>query len=124
MCNLVGAAAAVCRYLYIGIPHFIALCFVVLLCVCVCVCVCVCTHSVMSSSLRPHGLYSLPGSSVHGIFQARILEQVAVSCSTGFSQPRDQTHVSCVSCIGRWILYYSTTWEFHCTPIDTAFFTN
>ena len=41
MCNLVvGAAAVVCRYLYIGIPHFIAFCFVVLLCVCVCVCLC------------------------------------------------------------------------------------
>ena len=45
MCNLVGAAAAVCRYLYIGIPPFIALCFVVLLCVCVCVCVCARTQS-------------------------------------------------------------------------------
>ena len=29
--------------------------------------------SVMSDSLRPHGLYSPPGSSVHGILQARIL---------------------------------------------------
>ena len=30
----------------------------------------------MSDSLQPHGLYSLPGSSVHGILQARILEQL------------------------------------------------
>ena len=37
------------------------------------VCVCV-SHSVMSDSLQPHGLYSLPGFSVHGILQARILE--------------------------------------------------
>ena len=37
---------------------------------------------------------SLPGSSVHGIFQARILEWVAISFSRGFSQPRDQTLVS------------------------------
>ena len=44
--------------------------------------------------------YSLPGSSVHGVFQARILEWVAIS-SRASSQPRDQT---CVSCIGRWIL--------------------
>ena len=124
MCNLVGAAAAVCRYLYIGIPHFIALCFVVLLCVCVCVCVCVCACTQSCPTLCDPMDYSLLGSSVHGIFQARILEQVAVSCSTGSSQPRDQTHVSCVSCIGRRILYHSTTWEFHCTPIDTAFFTN
>ena len=46
---------------------------------------------------------SPPGSSVHGIFQARILEWVAVSSSRGSSQPRDQT---CVSCIGRQILYH------------------
>ena len=41
---------------------------------------------------------SLPGSSVHGIFQARILEWVATSFSRGSSQPRDWTCVSCVSC--------------------------
>ena len=38
--------------------------------------------------------YSLPGSSVHGIFQARILEWAAISFSTGSSWPRDQTQVS------------------------------
>ena len=38
--------------------------------------------------------YSLPGSSVHGIFQARILEWVAISYSWGSAQPRDQTCVS------------------------------
>ena len=43
--------------------------------------------------------YSLPGSSVPGIFQARILEWVASPFSRGSSWPRDQTHVSC---IGRW----------------------
>ena len=37
----------------------------------------------------------LPGSSVHGIFQARVLEWVAVSFSRGSSQHRDQTQVSC-----------------------------
>ena len=46
------------------------------------------------------------GSSVHGILQARILEWVAIFSSTGSSRPRDQTCISCVSCIGRWILYY------------------
>ena len=40
-----------------------------------------------------------PGSSVHGIFQARILEWVAISSSRGSSQPTDRTRVSCVSCI-------------------------
>ena len=37
---------------------------------------------------------SLPGSSIHGIFQARILEWVAISFSRGSSQPRDRTLVS------------------------------
>ena len=37
---------------------------------------------------------SLPGSSVHGIFQAVVLEWIAISFSRGSSQPRDQTRVS------------------------------
>ena len=41
---------------------------------------------------------SLPGCSVHEIFQARILEQVAISYSRGHSRPRDQTCVSCNLC--------------------------
>ena len=49
---------------------------------------------------------SLPGSSVHGILQARILEYVAISFSRESSWPRDQTCVSYVSCIGRWVLYH------------------
>ena len=40
---------------------------------------------------------SLPGSSVHGIFQARVLEWVAISFSRGSSWPRDQTQVSCIA---------------------------
>ena len=47
--------------------------------------------------------YSPPGSSVHGIFQARELEWIAISSSKGSSPPRDRTWVSC---IGRWILYH------------------
>ena len=38
--------------------------------------------------------YSPPGSSVHGILQARILEEIAISFSRGSSQPRDRTWVS------------------------------
>ena len=38
--------------------------------------------------------YSSPGSSVHGILQARILEWVAISFSRGSSRPRDRTQVS------------------------------
>ena len=40
---------------------------------------------------------SPPGSSVHGILQARILELVAISFSKGSSPPRDQTQVSCIA---------------------------
>ena len=54
---------------------------------------------------------SLPGSSVHGILQARTMEWVAISFSRGTSLPRDWTHTSYVSCIARWILYYWATWE-------------
>ena len=54
---------------------------------------------------------SLPGSSVPGLFQARILEWVAISYSRGSSPPRDRSCVSCVSCIDRWILYLCATWE-------------
>ena len=43
------------------------------------------SHSAVSSSVRPHRLYSLPGSSVHGILQERILEWVAIPFSRGSS---------------------------------------
>ena len=56
---------------------------------------------------------SPPGSSVHGIFQARTLEWVAISFSRRSSRPRDWTRISCVSCIGRKILYHWATWEAH-----------
>ena len=57
------------------------------------------SHSVMSDSLQPHGLVPHQAPLVHGIFQVRILEWVAISSSREFSQPRDGTHISCVSCI-------------------------
>ena len=50
---------------------------------------------------------NLPGSSVHGILQARILEWVAMPSSRGSSQPRDGTLVSYVSCIVTCVLYHS-----------------
>ena len=49
--------------------------------------------------------YSPPGSSVHGIFQIRILEWISIPFSRGPSRPRDWTHISYVFCIGRWVLY-------------------
>ena len=53
---------------------------------------------------------SPPGSSLHGISQARILEYVAMMYSRGSSRPRDQTFISCVS---RQIFFFTTsaTWE-------------
>ena len=55
--------------------------------------------------------HSLPGSSLHGISQARILEWVFIPFSSGSSPSKYQTHISCVSCIGRQILYQWEEWE-------------
>ena len=58
------------------------------LCVCVCVHACLCVScSVVFNPLWPHRLYSLPGSSVHGIFQTRILEWAAIPFSRGSFHP-------------------------------------
>ena len=54
---------------------------------------------------------SPPGSSVHEILQARILEGVAMPSSRGSSWPRDLTWVSRVSSISRRVLYHCATWE-------------
>ena len=51
---------------------------------------------VVSNSCDPMDC-SPPDSSVYGIFQARILEWVAMSSSRGSSQLRDQTHISCIA---------------------------
>ena len=54
---------------------------------------------------------SPPGSSVHGILQARILDWVAISLSRGSSQSRDWTCISWGSCVGWQILYHWATWD-------------
>ena len=69
---------------------------------CVCVQLCLTLHDPMDC--RP------PDSSVHGIFQARILEWVAVFSSTGSSWPRDWTCISCVSCIAG-IFFTAEPWD-------------
>ena len=56
---------------------------------------------------------SLPHSSIHGIFQARVLEWVAISFSKGSSQPRDRTWVSHI--IGRRFIIWATR-EVHSFP--------
>ena len=59
---------------------------------------------------------SPPGSSVHSILQARILEWVAISSSRGSSPPRNQTHVSCLiySVLAGGFFTTSATWETLC----------
>ena len=56
---------------------------------------------------------SLPGSSVHGILQARVLEWVAISSSRGSSQPRGRTRLSYMRHLLHWQVgsLLSTTWE-------------
>ena len=67
---------------------------------------------------------SLSGSSVHWIFQERVLEWGAISFSRGSSQPRDRTWVSCIAgrhftvwatreasaCVCMWELDYKESW--------------
>ena len=65
----------------------------------ICMC-CVCAQSLqLYPTLCNHIECSLPGSSVHGILPARLLEWVAMPSSRGSFQPRNQTHVSGISCI-------------------------
>ena len=75
-----------------------------LFCVYACMLSCVLTLCVLMDC-------SPPGSSVHEISQARILEWVAISSSKRSSRPKDPTHIFCVSCIARQILCHWATWE-------------
>ena len=64
---------------------------------------------------------SPPGSSIHGISQARILDRVAMFSSKKSSRPRDGTHVSCVCHIGRQVLHHWATCEAPWTGANSAF---
>ena len=69
-------------------------------------------------SLRPYGL-SPPGSSVHGILQARVLEWVAMPASMGSSQPRIECKALRSPSLAGRIFTTSATWEaprHWCTP--------
>ena len=55
--------------------------------------------------------YSLPGSSVPGILQARMLEWAAISSSRGSSRPRDQVSGKSPALVDR-LFTSSVTWEF------------
>ena len=73
---------------------------------------CICVHAQTCPTLcNPIRDYIPPRSSVHGIFQAKILECIAISSSRRSSRPRDWTHISYVSCIGRQIPYHWETWQ-------------
>ena len=89
------------------------------LCVCVCPFLrsfiqkyipCHCKSQTVNCSVGSNSLWpldcSLPGSSVHGILQARILEWIAIPFSRGSSQPRDQTCVSHIE--GRFFTIWAT----------------
>ena len=77
----------------------------------VCVCVCVCARAHAQSCGRvlllatPWTVACQAPLSME-FFQARIPEWVAISFSRTSSQPRDRTHVSCISCSGRRVLYH------------------
>ena len=85
-------------------------------CVFVCVCalahVCVCAHAHAQSCSTLCDLIDCgpPGSSVHWIFQARLLEWVALSSSRGSSWSMDQIHLLYLL-LGRQILYHCTTFS-------------
>ena len=65
-----------------------------------------CVPSCFSQTLCNPMDHSLPGSSVHGILQTRVLEWIAMPSFRGSSWPRDRTCNSSISCIGRQILYH------------------
>ena len=75
---------------------------------CVCVCVHACSVAQVCPTLCDPRNCSLPGSFVHGISQATVLDWIAISFSRGSSPLRDSTHVSCID---RQILYHCATWE-------------
>ena len=67
-----------------------------IVCVCVCVCVCVLVSQSRPTLCEPMDCSS-PGSTVHGILQTRILEEVVISFSRGSSLPQDWTQVSYIA---------------------------
>ena len=68
-----------------------------LFCVCAGVCVCVCSVPQSCLTLCDPMDCSPPGSSVHGVFQARTLEGVSISLFRGFSWTRDRMLISLAS---------------------------
>ena len=139
VCVLSYIYTYVFSYIYMYVLSYIHVCSVIYMCVllhtCACsvTCTCVCSVTCMCAQLHIHVCAQLhihvcarvlscvrlcnpmdcspSGFSIHGIFQARILEQAAISSSRGSSRPRDQTCDTFISCIGKQILYHHATWE-------------
>ena len=84
--------------------------------ICICSSCCLITKSYLTLSGTMD--CSSPDSSVHGIFQERILDWVAISFSRGSSWPRDQTHVSY---IGRQTLPLSHQKSLYCVFSSAQF---
>ena len=83
------------------------MCVYIYMCVCMYM-LCVCSKLLRSCLTLCDPIdHSSPGSSVHGIFQARILEWVAMPSPKGSSWPRHWTCISYVSCTGRRVIYTS-----------------
>ena len=78
----------------------------------ICMCACVCAKSLQSCQTLCQPMdCSLPGSSVIGILQARILEWVAIPSSRGSSCPRDQTLIALFPDLVVSFFPTSTTWQ-------------
>ena len=78
---------------------------------CVLIHMCACVHAQLCLTLCNPLDCDPPGSSLHGILQARTLEWAAISFSKGSSQPRDQTCVSLSPALTGGFFTTSTTWE-------------
>ena len=131
-------------FLFLHLSWFLSFALLMCVCACVCVCVCVCVWMCLcvylcgwlpGTNFHFAQLFSLevliahlgltfcdtmdcnpPGSSVHGILQARILEWVAIPFSRGSSQPRDWTQVSCNE--GRFFTIWATREAFAWCSVD------
>ena len=85
---------------------------------------CVCSVAQLFMTLCDPMNSRLPGSSFHGILLARRPEWVRIFLlfySRPSPPPRDRIRISCVSCIGRQILYHCTAWEaFWLLPVSLS----
>ena len=72
----------------------------------VCVCVHARTHQLTLVVSSSAALWTVACQAPLSMGFSRQQAWVAISCSRGSSQPRDRTRISCVSCIGNWVLYH------------------